>query len=277
VFSTSSNYGWFVSWDNGTVGEGDEGASWGSSTYGENTSSIWGYNWASSDGWGGNSWSSNSWGSKSWTGDSWGSSVGENWGSSGISGTSGSQVVGSGGYNRWGISWGDSSIWVSYQTSSTGWKSISKRTGVTVGYSWDWGNSWDWSGNSWDSGGDYWSWGNSTITVSSTITISSTIGEGWSSSSISGTFSSQVVGSGSNNRWGISWGYSTVWVSYQTSSTGWETVSKWSMITISSINTSWDTSIWQDGAGRYGEDSRDDNQKLHFDYLVGLFCANGRL
>jgi hypothetical protein len=76
--------------------------------------------WSKTKSWGGNSWASNSWYTITITSTITGT-VSEDWGSGSISSASSSQMFGSGSNNGWGISWGDSSVGVGYQTSSTCW------------------------------------------------------------------------------------------------------------------------------------------------------------
>ena len=217
MVSSCCNNSRLVSWDNGSIRVVNESTSWASGTYWDDTSGE-SVSWDWSNSWGSewDCWSSNCWGSDSWGGDSWASyswytititsTIGEYWGSGSIGSTSSGQMVGSGSNNGWGISWGDSTIWVSYQTGSTGWQSISKRTYVScISDAWYGCKSWSWSSNGWNSTID-WSWGNGWY------------GRGgykcWGMSSIDGTFGGQMVGSGSDNRWSISWSNSSIWVSY---------------------------------------------------------------
>ena len=127
MVSSCCNNSRLVSWDNGSIRVVNESTSWASGTYWDDTSGeSMSWDWSNSWDWSGNCWGSNSWGGDSWASYSWytitiTSTIGEYWGSGSIGSTSSSQMVGSGSNNGWGISWGDSTIWVSYQTGSTGW------------------------------------------------------------------------------------------------------------------------------------------------------------
>merc|ERR1711890_139700 len=166
------------------------------------------------------------------------------WGSYSRSSISGSQVVSSSSSNGWGIYWSNSSVWMRYQTSS------------------NWSNSWSCS-NSMSK--TRYSWGGY---------------KGWGVSRIDGTFGSQVVGSGCSYRWCVNWSYCSIWVTYKTMKACWCNISKrssiWTYKTVVSNKTmvstidamSVMTMEGQDGTRGYGKTSRNDNQKLHVDYLV---------
>jgi len=241
VVGAGSHDGWLISWDNSTVGVGNQGTGSGQGTQVVGTGShhsrlvgrdhssvgvgnqVWdtsqGTSWAK--GWqsGGNradatnSWANGAEGMNSWGNGGWGEGgASHNWtgktgtrSDSGVeSGSLGTQMVSPGGHNRRGVSWGHGAVGVGNQMWDT-----SKGANIGTGSSDD-GASLGKDGAG--MGNDWGNWGGNGGSV-----------EGWAyqagsrgdSSVESSSFGGQVVGPGGDNGWLIGRGHGSIGVGHQ--------------------------------------------------------------